>query len=184
MDLAYEIEEGTKYSIERIDIKGNEKTKDRVIRRELAVSPGEVYDTTRVKLSKDRLEGLNFFSKVDTRDEVTDIPDRKNLVIGVEEKSTGNFTVGAGFSSVDAIVGFVEVSQANFDLFKPPTFTGGGQKFRMRAQLGSSRADYQISLSNLGSCKRNSRSGSICFTANWISSAGKTAMMKPTRAAL
>jgi outer membrane protein insertion porin family len=145
MDLVYQIEEGTKSFIERIDIKGNDKTKDRVIRRELAVSPGEVFDMTRVKLSKERLEGLNYFEKVDTRSEDTDVPNRKNLVVGLEEKNTGSFTVGAGLSSVDSVVGFVEVSQSNFDLFKPPTFTGAGQKFRLRMQLGTKRADYQLS---------------------------------------
>ena len=145
IDLTYQIEEGEKAFIERIAIRGNEKTKDKVIRRELAVSPGEVFDTTRVKLSRNRLEGLNYFSKVEARPEDTDVPNRKDLVVSVEEKNTGNFTVGAGFSSVDEIVGFVEVSQSNFDLFKPPTFTGGGQKFRLRAQLGTQRQDYQIS---------------------------------------
>ncbi|MEO5802079.1 MAG: outer membrane protein assembly factor BamA [Verrucomicrobiota bacterium] len=145
MDLTYEIEEKDKSFIEKIEIKGNDKTKDRVIRRELAVSPGEVYDMVRVKLSKERLEGLQYFEKVDTQAEETDVPNRKNLVIGVEEKNTGNFTVGAGLSSVDSVVGFVEVSQENFDLFKPPTFTGAGQKFRLRMQIGTERQDYQLS---------------------------------------
>ncbi|MEO7677639.1 MAG: outer membrane protein assembly factor BamA, partial [Verrucomicrobiota bacterium] len=144
IDLLYEIDEKNKSFIEKIEIKGNDKTKDKVIRRELAVSPGEVYDMVRVKLSKERLEGLRYFEKIDTQSEDTDVPNRKNLVIGVEEKNTGNFTVGAGLSSVDSIVGFVEVSQENFDLFKPPTFTGAGQKFRLRAQLGTRRQDYQL----------------------------------------
>jgi outer membrane protein insertion porin family len=62
--------------------------------------------------------------------EPTDPPiaGRKDLIVNVEEQNTGNFTLGAGFSSVDALVGFVEVTQGNFDLFHPPTFTGGGQK--------------------------------------------------------
>lgn len=145
MDLTYQMDEGQKAYIERIDIKGNEKTKDKVIRRELAVSPGEVFDMTRVKLSKERLEGLNYFEKVDTRAEDTDVPNRKNLVVGVEEKNTGSFTIGAGLSSVDSVVGFAEVSQSNFDLFKPPTFTGAGQKFRLRMQLGTRRSDYELS---------------------------------------
>ena len=144
MDLVYEIEEKDKSFIEKIEIKGNDKTKDKVIRRELAVSPGEVYDMVRVKLSKERLNNLRYFEKVDTQSDETDVPNRKNLVIGVEEKNTGNFTVGAGLSSVDSVVGFVEVSQENFDLFKPPTFTGAGQKFRLRAQLGTRRQDYQL----------------------------------------
>src|SRR6185369_9141643 len=106
MDLDFQLEEGQKSYIEKIDIRGNTKTKDRVIRRELAVSPGEVFDMVRVKRSKQRLEGLQYFEKVDTRPEPTDVPNRRNLVIGVDEKNTGNLTLGAGFSSVDSLVGF------------------------------------------------------------------------------
>jgi outer membrane protein insertion porin family len=142
MDLEFRIEEGQKSYIERIDIRGNTKTKDKVIRRELAVSPGELFDMVRVKVSKQRLEGLTYFEKVDARPEPADAPNRKNLVVGVDEKKTGNMTLGAGFSSVDSVVGYVEVNQGNFDLFKPPTFTGGGQKFRLRVQIGTERQDY------------------------------------------
>lgn len=145
MDLVYQIDEKDKSFIEKIEIKGNVKTKDKVIRRELAVAPGEVFDMVGVKLSQKRLEGLDYFSKVDARPEPTDVPNRKNLVVGVDEKSTGNFTVGAGFSSVDSVLGFAEVTQGNFDLFNPPYFTGGGQKFRLRTQLGTERQDYQLS---------------------------------------
>jgi outer membrane protein insertion porin family len=67
------------------------------------------------------------------------------LLIGVEEKNTGNLSFGAGFSSVDSIVGFAEITQGNFDLFHPPTFTGGGQKFRLRVQLGTERQDIILS---------------------------------------
>jgi outer membrane protein insertion porin family len=142
MDLEFQINEGKQFNLEKIEIRGNVKTKDKVIRRELAVSPGETFDMLRVKISKERLQGLNYFEKVDTRAEATEISQGKNLVVGVEEKNTGNFTLGAGFSSVDAVVGFAEVSQGNFDLFHPPTFTGGGQKFRLRVQLGTERQDY------------------------------------------
>jgi len=142
MDLEFKLDEGQKSYIERIDIRGNTKTKDRVIRRELAVSPGEVFDMVRVKVSKQRLEGLQYFEKVDARPEPTDVPNRKDLVVGVDEKNTGNLSQEAGFSSVEAIVGFVELSQGNFDLFHPPTFTGGGQKFRLRVQIGTERQDY------------------------------------------
>ena len=145
MDLQYKVDEGQPSYIEKIEIRGNVKTKNKVIRRELAVSPGELFDMVRVKVSKRRLEGLQYFEKVDARPEDTDVPNRKNLVVSVEEKNTGNLTMGAGFSSVDAVVGFVEVSQGNFDLFHPPTFTGGGQKFRLRVQLGTQRQDYILS---------------------------------------
>jgi outer membrane protein insertion porin family len=146
MDLDFQIDEGQKSYIEKVEIRGNTKTKDKVIRRELAVSPGEVFDLVKMKLSKDRLEGLGYFSKVDARPESTDVPNRKNLVIGVDEGTTGHITMGAGFSTVDSVVGYVELNQGNFDLFhwEPPWFQGGGQKFRIRIQTGTVRQDYLI----------------------------------------
>jgi outer membrane protein insertion porin family len=147
MDLEFQIDEGQKDYIERIDIRGNVKTKDKVIRRELAVSPGEVFDMLRVKISQQRLEGLQFFNKVEMDPEPTDPPiaGHKNLEVNVEEQNTGNITLGAGFSSVDSLVGFVDVSQENFDLFHPPTFTGGGQKARLHIELGTELQDYELS---------------------------------------
>ncbi|HVV02295.1 MAG TPA: outer membrane protein assembly factor BamA [Verrucomicrobiae bacterium] len=144
MDLEFNINEGQKSYIEKIEIRGNTRTKDKVIRRELSVSPGEVFDMTRVNLSKQRLENLKYFSRVDLRPEPTEPPiaGRKDLVVGVEEQNTGNFTIGAAFSSIDELVGFAELYQGNFDLFNPPTFTGGGQKFRLRIAVGTLRQDY------------------------------------------
>jgi outer membrane protein insertion porin family len=146
MDLEFQIDEGHKYYVERIDIHGNVKTKDKVIRRELAIDPGEVFDMVRVKISKQRLEGLQYFDKVDMNPEPTDPPiaGRQNLVVDVEEQNTGKLMLGAGFSSVDSLVGFIEIEQANFDLFHPPTFTGGGQRARLFVQLGSQRQDYEL----------------------------------------
>jgi outer membrane protein insertion porin family len=96
----------------------------------------------RVKISKQRLEQMQYFEKVDTSNDPSTVENRRNLVIGVEEKNTGNISMGAGFSSVDKLVGFVEVTQGNFDLFNPPYFTGGGQKARLRVQYGTRRQDY------------------------------------------
>jgi outer membrane protein insertion porin family len=147
MDLEFQIDEGRKTYVEKINITGNVKTKDKVIRRELAISPGDVFDMVRVKVSKQRLEGLNYFEKVETDPAPLDppVPGRKNLDIAVTEKNTGNLTFGAGFSSVDSLVGYVEMTQGNFDLFHPPNFTGGGQKLRLKAQLGTERQDYEMS---------------------------------------
>jgi outer membrane protein insertion porin family len=144
MDLMYELEEGEKSYIEKIEIQGNTKTRDRVIRRELAVSPGEVFDMVKVKLSAKRIEGMRLFEKVDTQPEPTDVPNRRNLVVSVEEKSTGRLSFGAGFSTVDSILGFVEVAEENFDLFNPPWFRGAGQKVRLRVQYGAVRQDYLL----------------------------------------
>lgn len=144
IDVDYLIEEGDKSYIEKIEIRGNTKTKDKVLRRELAVAPGEPFNMVRAKLSQQRLEGLNYFEKVEMNVEPTDIPDRKNLVVAVDERTTGNFVIGAGFNSIENLVAFVELSQGNFDLFKPPLFQGGGQKLRLRAQVGTRLQDYQL----------------------------------------
>jgi outer membrane protein insertion porin family len=144
IDLEFKIKEGEKSYIEKVEIRGNTKTKDIVIRRELAVAPGEVFDMYHVNISKDRLIGLNYFEKVDMTPEPTDVPNRKNLIVGVQEKNTGNLTLGAGFSSVDSLVGYAEMYQGNFDLFKPPNFTGAGQKLRLKVQLGTERRDAEL----------------------------------------
>lgn len=146
MDVEFQIDEGQQSHVEQINIHGNIKTKDKVIRRELAIAPGEVFDMVRVKISKQRLEGLDYFDKVEMEPEPTDPPiaGRKNLDVSVEEQDTGKFTLGAGFSSVNALVGFAEITQGNFDLFHPPYFTGGGQKLRLFVQLGTKEQDYEL----------------------------------------
>lgn len=147
MDVVYEIrdeDQGISY-IERIDIKGNTKTKDKVLRRELAVSPGEPFDMVRARISKSRLEQMRYFEKVETDVEPTDVNNRKNLVIDVEEGTTGHVELGAGFSSIDSLFGFVGYREGNFDLFNPPYFRGGGQKLRVGATIGLRRKDYQVS---------------------------------------
>ena len=145
LDLTYTLQESELTYIEKIVIRGNTKTKDKVLRRELAVAPGDIYNTVRVDASKERLKNLGFFSKIDATPEPTPIPTRRDLAIQVEEQRTGNVTFGAGFSSIDNLMGFVEVTQGNFDLFNWPTFTGAGQKARVRAQVGFKRQDYIIS---------------------------------------
>ena len=146
MDLAFTVQEGRKTYVEKIDIRGNIKTKDKVIRRELSIDPGDVFDMVRVNLSKERLENLGYFESVDTRPEPTEPPiaGREDLIVNVQEKDTGNFTVGAGYSSVEAFVAFAQMTQDNFDLMNPPYFTGAGQSFSVRVQLGSEDQEYDI----------------------------------------
>lgn len=146
VDLSYRIDEGVQSYVNLVNIQGNTRTQDRVIRRELAVKPGDVYDTTLVEVSKKRLENLNYFSRVDTQPTDTIVPGRKDLNVIVEEKRTGSFNFGAGFSTIDSLIGFAELQQSNFDLFNWPNFTGGGQRFRVRAQYGILRSDFVVSL--------------------------------------
>lgn len=146
VDVIYRIDEGVQSYVNLVNIQGNTRTQDRVIRRELAIKPGDVFDTTLVDVSKQRLENLNYFSRVETAPMDTIVPGRKDLNIIVEEKRTGSFNFGAGFSTIDSLIGFAELQQTNFDLFNWPTFTGGGQRFRIRGQYGLKRSDFVISL--------------------------------------
>jgi outer membrane protein insertion porin family len=146
VNITYRIDEGVQSYVNLINVQGNTKTKDKVIRRELAVQPGGIFDTTLVDVSKTRLQNLNYFSKVDMAPQDTLVPGRKDLDVIVEEKKTGSFNFGAGFSSIDSLVGFAELQQSNFDLFNWPYFTGAGQRFRIRAQYGLQRQDFTMSL--------------------------------------
>jgi outer membrane protein insertion porin family len=145
IDILYHIVENSQSYVEQIIIQGNNRTKDKVIRRELAVAPGQIYDSVRADQSKKRLENLQYFEKVDISPQDTTVPNRKNMVVTVEEKRTGSVTFGAGFSSVDSLLGFVEITQGNFDIFNFPYFTGGGEKFRVRLQYGLERQDFEVS---------------------------------------
>jgi len=146
IDLTYRVDEGVQSYVNLINVQGNTKTKDKVIRRELAVQPGGIFDATLVDVSKTRLMNLNYFSKVDTVPVDTLVPGRKDLDVIVDEKKTGSFNFGAGFSSIDSLVGFAEIQQSNFDLFNWPDFTGAGQRFRIRGQYGLQRQDFTLSL--------------------------------------
>ncbi len=144
MDLAFSISEGGIFSINKVYVHGNYKTKDKVIRRELTVFPGEVFDGRKLKTSQKRLENMGYFEKVKFSVEDSDKKDSKDLVFDLEEKKTGAFSFGAGFSSIDSFVGFAEVSQSNFDLFNFKNFQGGGQKFRIRFEGGNKRQNFSI----------------------------------------
>ncbi len=146
VDVTFTLDEGVQSYVERVNISGNTRTKDKVIRRELAVAPGDIYNTVRVDASKERLKNLNYFSKVEGYSSDTLVPGRKDLNILVEEKRTGSFNFGAGFSSIENLLGFAEITQGNFDVTRWPYLTGGGQKFRMRVQYGTKRKDFVIAL--------------------------------------
>ncbi|MCX6356405.1 MAG: outer membrane protein assembly factor BamA, partial [Candidatus Aureabacteria bacterium] len=145
IDVAYAIKEYEPYYVGRIDVKGNTRTKDDVIRRELSVMPGDVFNSLKIQRSKERLQNSGFFDTV----EITAAPGEgertQNLLVDVSEGKTGQLSFGAGFSSIDGFVGFAEVSQGNFDITNYPYFTGGGQKMRLRAEIGFERQDFLAS---------------------------------------
>jgi outer membrane protein insertion porin family len=171
IDVHYKIDEGVRSFVNRINIEGNTRTKDKVLRREVLVAPGDVFNTVRVDLTKKRLDNLGYFAKVETYPEETDIPGRKDLTILVQEKRTGSLSFGGGFSTVDKLVGFAELTQGNFDLFNWPSFTGGGQKFRLRIQYGTQRKDLIMTLTEPYFLDRRlALTGQLFYTeANYLS---------------
>ncbi len=136
--------EGDQAFVRDVVIRGNTRTKDKVIRREVTVFPGEPYNQVKVRTSEARLRNLGYFDFVSAIPEDTLKSDQFDLALEVEERRTGQFLIGAGFSSVDDLIGFVELSQGNFDLFNWPP-TGGGQKLRLRGTAGTKRNDLELS---------------------------------------
>jgi outer membrane protein insertion porin family len=145
VNITYRITEGSKFRVGRVNIAGNVKTKDKVIRREIPLQPGDMFNTVELETTKARLENLQYFSEV----QATGSPGGsgyRDVNVLVEEKATGSVGVGVGFSSIDSIVGFLTLEQANFDLFNPWNFTGGGQRFAMNLRAGSEQSEFSVSV--------------------------------------
>jgi outer membrane protein insertion porin family len=148
--VTYAIEEGNQFKIGKINITGNNNTKDAVIRRELTIQPFDEYNTIKIRKSLAKVKALDYFDDntgVDFMPVSSDQgPDFKDINISVNEKKTGSLQFGAGFSSIDSLVGMVELTQRNFDITNWPSFTGGGQRFRMSVRAGSERKDFLLSI--------------------------------------
>ncbi len=145
IDITYDISESEISYVNTIRITGNTKTKDVVIRRELRLYPGDKYEGEKLRRSKERLYNLGFFEEIIFDTEPTQTPSKKDLVVTVKEAKTGEFSFGGGYSSVDRLVGFVQVTQRNFDIMNFPTFTGAGQDLVLKATIGSARRNYELS---------------------------------------
>ncbi len=138
-NVTLQVSEGELITLRNIVINGNTRTKDKVVRREILVAPGDDADMVRIERSMNRIRNMNYFSEVRESLVPGDSDTVRDLVINVTEQRTGNFMIGAGFSTIDKVMGFAEISQNNFDLFNWPNFTGGGQKARLGAEIGSER---------------------------------------------
>jgi len=147
LGIVYAIEEGNQFKVGKISISGNQKTKEEVVRRELTIAPTDEYNTIKIRKSQARLKNLDYFEAVDFMPVSSDLgPDYKDINVDLKEKPTGQVQFGAGFSSIDNLVGFVEVTQKNFDVTNWPSFTGAGQRFRLGLKAGTRRKDFIMSL--------------------------------------
>ncbi len=139
-NITFSVTEEGIYRIGRIDISGNTKTRDKVVRREIRLDEGDIFNNKQIKRSYQRINNLNFFESVDitptpkTEDKVIDIN------VDVKEKMTGMLSLGGGYSSIDKFMVMGEITQTN--LF------GKGLYLKVRADLSSRRTNYNISLSD------------------------------------
>ena len=129
--LTFEVARGKKAYFERISIRGNAKTRDKVIRREMKIAEGELFNNSNLETSKRRINALGFFEKVDVSTKRGSSDEFVEVNVEVSERPTGTFQIGAGFSSVENFIAQAQISQNN--LF------GRGQTLALQAQLSSLR---------------------------------------------
>ncbi len=147
VSVVYRITEGSRYRVGEVNIEGNTKTQDRVIRREVPLKPGDYFNSVETETTKARLDGLQYFDSVQVNSSSSARGGNyRDVDILVDERRTGSISGGVGFSSIDSIVGFVRLEQTNFDIMNPWSFTGGGQRFSADLRVGSERIDAGISL--------------------------------------
>lgn len=146
--ITYVIREGEISYIRHINITGMDYTKDEVIRRELTVEPGDLFNTVKLRQSKNVLENTGYFAagSVEVIPQDTTQPGYKDVTINVAEGKTGNFSVGGAFTSVENLFGYVEFSESNFDIANwnriPPR--GAGQKFQFSLRYGTRTRDFLL----------------------------------------
>ena len=131
VDIVVAIRRGPLVHIERIEVKGNTKTRDKVIRREIVIAEGDLFSESGMEASKRRVTALGYFDRVDVSSEQGSSPDKVTINFEVAEKPTGTFQVGAGFSSIESFIATAQVQQAN--LF------GNGQSVALQAQVSALR---------------------------------------------
>ena len=137
VDVTYQIKKGNEVYFSRILIAGNNKTRDKVIRRQLSIMEGDLYSKSALKRSYNALGGLRYFEEVDFQTEKGASENLTDVLIRVKEKSTGMFSVGAGYSALDNAVVTASISQQN--LF------GRGQTLTLKASIGGSSQNYDLS---------------------------------------
>lgn len=129
IDITFEVNEGPRVYVERINIKGNTRTLDKVLRREIRVAEGDPYNKVLIDRSKSRLKALDYFTEVEITDKPGSAPDRTELDVSVKEKATGSFSVGVGVSSTENFIVDFSVEERNL--------MGRGQTLRFRVQTSS-----------------------------------------------
>ena len=140
VDLTFDMEKGELVHIERISVAGNPKTRDKVIRREMRVTEGELYSATGMKRSKQQLMNLGYFEEANIATAKGSSSNKLNVNVDVKEKPTGTFSIGGGYSSLDGFIGQGSIQQANF--------LGLGLKANVSASIGGNSQTYAVGLTD------------------------------------
>lgn len=142
VDIRYDVEEGGRYKVGRINVRGNTKTKQHVILRELPLKPGENLNSVDLEIAKKRLDNLNYFDAVGVTEGVTSVNGYRDINVDVHEQMTGNLTFGVAFSTIENVYVYANATQSNFDIrgFFGGSFVGGGQRLTVGGKLGT---EYQ-----------------------------------------
>lgn len=153
VELVYQISEGKPFRTGRVLIKGNSKTQDKVVLREMRVTPGQKYNSAEIADAQDRLRGTPYFSSV-TITPIGDDPNIRDVLVEVQELRTATFSVGAGVNSNGGVGGNITYEQRNFDIGNPPNswdeifseraFVGAGQSLRISLEPGTRQTNASI----------------------------------------
>ncbi len=155
IDITFEVNEGPRVYIERVNIKGNTRTLDKVIRREVRIAEGDPFNRVLVDRSESRLKSLDFFKEVEIEEKPGSAPDRTELDVTVEEKSTGSFSVGVGVSSTENFIVDLSVSERNL--------MGKGQYLLFRVQASSRTRQVDLRFTQPYFLDRNLAAGFSIF---------------------
>ncbi len=156
--ITFNIKEGPKVYVERIDIKGNSRTLDKVIRREFRLAEGDPYSSSKLARTQERLNNLGYFEKVNIANKPGTAPDKAVIDVDVAEKSTGELSLGGGYSSVDGALADFGIRETNL--------LGRGQDLRLRAMLAVRRQQYDIGFTEPYFLNREVSAGVDLFKTN------------------
>ncbi len=137
VDVTFSVQEGPRVYVDRINISGNVRTTDKVVRREMQLAEGDAFSTSKMRRSRQRIRNLGFFERVDINNVPGTAPDRTTVNVAVRERSTGEISFGAGYSSTSGILGDISLRERNL--------LGNGQDLKLRFALGQRETNVELS---------------------------------------
>ncbi len=158
INITFNIQEGPRVFVERIEIRGNVRTDDRVVRREFRIVEGDAFNTEHIRQARRNLRNLGFFEQLDIKNVPGSAPDLTVIEVDVKEQSTGEITFGAGFSSTSGVLGDVTLRERNL--------VGRGQDLRLRLQVGQRQQQVDLSFTQPHFLDRNLTAGVDLFSTS------------------